>query len=236
MIIMSIIEYVEKLSDVYGVADFSKNRDRLIESYGEDICKYPYAIAIGHRMLEEIIEKIPLTYTDDTLAQEYLDEYFNSHQRVSRIADKIIKKIEDEGYSSIKLDVSGKNDELNLKMPFSNKASANLAGIGWLGKNNLLTTREFGPRITWATILTDAPLSDYANDIMESLCGDCTLCVEACPGNAIVDLPDPKKSYNPKKCGEYIFGRKDEGHPLACGMCLYICPYGNERSRKILEK
>lgn len=226
---MSIIEYVEKLSDMYGVADFSKNKKELIETYGEDICKYPYAIAIGHKMIEEIIESIPLTYTNDKLAQEYLDEYFNSHQRVSKIADKIVKKIENEGYDALVLDVSGKNEELNLKMPFSNKASAHLAGIGWLGKNNLLTTKEFGPRLTWATILTNAPLADYAGDIMESPCGDCVICVKACPGKAIKDLPDPKESYNPQKCGEFLMKRKDEGHPVACGMCLFICPYGNKK-------
>lgn len=229
------MEVVENLSDVYGVADFSKDKDKLIESYGEDICRYPYAIAIGHLMKEDIIENIPLTYNDDRLAQEYLDEYYNSHQRVSRISDKIIDEINNEGFDALKLDVSGNNEELDLKMPFSNKASANLAGIGWLGKNNLLTTREYGPRLTWATILTNAPLDEYAGSPMKSLCDDCTICVTACPGKAIVDLSDPKESYSPQKCGEFLMKRKDEGHPVACGMCLYICPYGNEKTRKIME-
>ena len=187
---MSIIKYVEKLSDVYGVADFSKNKKKLIEAYGEDICIYPYAIAIGHKMIEEIIENIPQTYTNDKLAQEYLDEYFNSHQRVSKIADKIVSKIKEEGYDAIVLDVSGKNEKLKL---------------------------------------TNAPLGDYAGDVMESPCGDCTICVKACPGKAISDLPDPKQSYSPEKCGEYLMKRKDEGHPVACGMCLFICPYGNKK-------
>jgi len=230
---MKIIKKLEELSDVYGIADFDKNREELVDSYGEDICKYPYAIAIGHKMLEEIIEKIPRTYTDDELAQEYLDEYYNSHQRVAAIAKEILSCIEDEGYCGVILDVSGMSDELELKKAFSNKASANLAGIGWLGKNNLLTTLEYGPRLTWATILTDAPLKEYAGTPMQSQCGNCKICVKACPGNAIVDLPDPSKSYNPEKCGEFIFKRQDEGHPLACGMCLFICPYGNEKVEKI---
>lgn len=131
---MSIVEYIESLSDVYGIADFSIEKEELMDMYGEDICKYPYAIAIGHKMIEEIIEKIPLTYTDDDLAKEYLDEYYNSFQRVSKIADKIIDYIQNEGFNAIKLDVSGTNPELNLKKPFSNKASANLSGIGWLEK------------------------------------------------------------------------------------------------------
>lgn len=233
---MYIMEYVESLSDICGVANFLDSKDELIEFYGEDILKYPYAISIGHKMLEDIIEKIPLTYNDDELAQEYLDEYFNSHLRVSAISQKVVKFIQDEGYNAIELDVSGSNPELDLKVPFSNKASANLAGIGWLGKNNLLTTREFGPRLSWSTVLTDAPLAEYAGKRIESQCGDCTLCVNACPGKAITDLPDPSKSYSPIKCGEYLNKRKEDGHRVACGMCLYICPYGNDKSRKIMER
>ena len=232
---MQLLEYMDSLCDIYGIADFNKNKDKLIDTYGEDICKYPYAIAIGHKMIEEIIESIPLTYNDDKLAQQYLDEYFNSFQRVSKIADKIIKFIEDEGYNAIKLDVSGRNDKLDLKMSFSNKASAHLAGIGWLGKNNLLTTIPYGPRLTWATILTDMPLKEYAGEPMDSPCGDCTICVKACPGDAIIDHPDPKVSYSPKKCGEFLSKRKDEGHPVACGMCLYICPYGNKKVAQITK-
>ncbi|RAP44846.1 MAG: hypothetical protein BZ135_07375 [Methanosphaera sp. rholeuAM6] len=232
---MNIIEYARSLSDICGVADFMQNREELVEVYGEDICKYPYAIAIGHKMLEEIIETIPLTYNDDELAKKYLDEYYDSHKRVSAISQKIVKFIRNAGFDAIELDVSGTAPELNLKVPFSNKASANLAGIGWLGKNNLLTTEEFGPRLSWSTILTNAPLSEYAGKSMESLCGDCTICVNACPGKAIVDLPDPKESYSPQKCGEFIMGRKEEGRPLACGMCLYICPYGNRKTRTLLK-
>lgn len=230
---MRVIELLENLSDIYGIADFNKNKDELIENYGEDICRYPYAIAIGHKMIEEIIEKIPLTYNDDKLAQEYLDEYFNSHQRVSKIAGKVANLIKEEGYHAVILDVSGKSEELNLKQSFSNKASANLAGIGWLGKNNLLTTEEFGPRLTWATILTDMPLSDYAGEPRESLCDDCTICVKACPGKAIIDDSNPKISYSPEKCGEFLFKRRDEGHPVACGMCLYICPFGNSKVEQL---
>ncbi|OED30135.1 hypothetical protein NL43_04320 [Methanosphaera sp. WGK6] len=233
---MQIMEYIESLTDVCGIADLNKDNKKLIKTYGKDICKYPYAIVIGHKMNEDIIETIPLTYNDDKLAKKYNDEYYNSHKRASNIAKKINNYIQNEGYDGIILDVSGKSDEINLKQSFSNKASAHIAGVGWLGKNNLLTTKEFGPRLTWVTILTNAPLGEYTGVEMESLCDECTLCVNACPGNAIVDLPDPSKSYSPEKCGKYIMSRRDEGHPMACGMCLYICPYGNNKSRKILEK
>lgn len=230
---MNIMEYVKSLSDVYGVADFRKDKKQLTETYGKDICMYPYAIVIGHRLNEEIVSKIPLTYNDDTLAQEYLDEYYNSFQRISKIAHKIEDYIKNEGYNSIILNEIDKYDNIHLKTIFSNKASANIAGVGWIGKNNLLVTKEFGPRLTWSTIITDAPLEEYVGSSIDSLCGDCDICVKACPGDAIVNLDNPKKSYSPKKCGDYIIGRKNEGHPTACGMCLYICPYGNKKVEKV---
>ncbi|MCI5866495.1 MAG: hypothetical protein SOZ23_01230 [Methanosphaera sp.] len=230
---MDIMQYTENLTDICGVAHLMEDKERLIETYGDDICKYPYAIVVGHLMDHDIIESIPLSYNDDKIAQDYLDEYFNSHQRAAKIADKIADFIKKQGFDAIVLDVSGDSDEVNLKMPFSNKASANIAHIGWLGKNNLMITKEFGPRLTWVTILTNADLKDYIKDEQDSLCGDCKLCVNACPGNAICDDQDPRKSYDPVACGEYLKQRRDDGHPVACGMCLYICPYGNEKTAKL---
>ncbi|ABC56970.1 MULTISPECIES: 4Fe-4S double cluster binding domain-containing protein [Methanosphaera] len=223
-----LMDYVKSLSDVCGVADFRKDSQQLIETYGQDICKYPYAIVIGHRLNEEIVSKIPLSYNDDDIAEEYQNEYFNSFKRISGISHKVEDYIHDLGYNCVILNELEKYEDIHLKTRFSNKASAKLAGIGWIGKNNLLTTREYGPRLTWSTIITDAPLSKYTGNVMESLCGDCNICVKACPGGAIVNLDNPRKSYSPIKCGDYIKSRKKEGHPTVCGMCLYICPYGNK--------
>lgn len=228
-----IMDYVETLADVCGVADLYKDKEILIDIYGEDICKYQYAIVIGHKMIEKIIEKIPLSYEDDIIAKKYLDEYYNSHKRAAKLAKKVADKIKEKGNHAIVLDVGGDTDEINLKIPFSNKASAHISGVGWIGKNDLLITPEFGPRLTWVTILTDEPLAKYVKDEMNSLCDDCVLCVNACPAGAIKDLSDPKLSYDSHKCGEYIMKHHNEGHPLVCGMCLYICPYGNKKTAKI---
>ena len=129
---MDIMQYTENLTDICGVAHLMEDKERLIETYGDDICKYPYAIVVGHLMDHDIIESIPLSYNDDKIAQDYLDEYFNSHQRAAKIADKIADFIKKQGFDAIVLDVSGDSDEVNLKMPFSNKASANIAHIGYI--------------------------------------------------------------------------------------------------------
>ena len=65
---------------------------------------------------------------------------------------------------------------------FSHKLAAHLAGLGWIGKSCLLVTLEVGPRVRWASVLTDAPL--MAGEPLEERCGECRGCVEVCPAGA----------------------------------------------------
>src|SRR5512141_1188986 len=67
---------------------------------------------------------------------------------------------------------------------FNHKMAATSAGIGWIGKNGLLINPDFGPRLSFATVLTDARLRPDA-PIEACLCGECSLCVEHCPSQAI---------------------------------------------------
>ncbi|MCK9565162.1 MAG: hypothetical protein M0Q43_03825 [Methanothrix sp.] len=63
---------------------------------------------------------------------------------------------------------------------FSHKLAAHMAGLGWIGKSCLLITPEAGPRVRWASVLTDAPMkaTGYA---MAERCGECRKCVDVCP-------------------------------------------------------
>lgn len=58
------------------------------------------------------------------------------------------------------------------------------AGLGFIGRNNLLITHEFGPRVRLAAVITDAVL-EASTRHAESKCGTCTACIEKCPGKAI---------------------------------------------------
>jgi epoxyqueuosine reductase len=58
------------------------------------------------------------------------------------------------------------------------------AGLGVIGKNRLLLTHKWGPRVRLGAVVTDAPL--IADQPMkERLCDDCDLCVQSCPGQAL---------------------------------------------------
>jgi epoxyqueuosine reductase len=66
---------------------------------------------------------------------------------------------------------------------FNHKMAATTAGLGWIGKNGLLISPDYGPRLSLVTVLTDAPLAPDP-PMEHSLCGDCTLCVQYCPSRA----------------------------------------------------
>ncbi len=113
---------------------------------------------------------------------------------------------------------------------FNHKMAATSAGLGWIGKNGLLISLDYGPRLSLATVLTDAPL-ETDRPMEHGLCGDCALCVTHCPSHAItgaewsrsapfVELVrlDACRSHKETK-------RLTEGKPN-CGLCINICPYG----------
>lgn len=118
--------------------------------------------------------------------------------------------------------------------PVQEKAWAQQAGIGWVGKHSNLITRDYGSWVFLAEILTDLDLpSDSPHT---SHCGTCTRCIEACPTDAIVD----PYVVDANRCIAYhtIENRVDEipseiahnmhGWVAGCDICQDVCPW-NQR-------
>lgn len=123
---------------------------------------------------------------------------------------------------------------------FSHKTAATCSGLGWVGKNGLIINKEYGPRLSWATVLTDAPLEPDI-PVKTSLCGKCELCVKHCPSGAITgrewSLADPfaqvvlyEKCRSLKK-NRHVFEEKPN-----CGLCVNICPFARQNNRLTLKK
>jgi len=77
---------------------------------------------------------------------------------------------------------------------------AQAAGLGVLGKNNLLITPLLGPRVRLGALVTTA-LLDPDKPFIEDLCRDCEACIVACPGNA---LSEPGRTHT-GRCVRQIF-------------------------------
>ena len=114
----------------------------------------------------------------------------------------------------------------------SHKAAATSAGLGWVGKNGLLISPEYGPRLSLATVLTDAPFATGI-PVEFSMCGDCNLCKEFCPSGAITGWEwsrlDPYvKLISADRCGPHKKKSRALNGKPNCGLCVNICPYGRK--------
>ena len=116
------------------------------------------------------------------------------------------------------------------------KDAAVYAGLGVVGKNNLLLDRDWGPRVRLRAVLiegnlpSDQPLEDF------NPCQDCPMpCREACPENAFAlgeyDRPRCIQRLNADRAHPIDSGQTDsEGSPILvtdwCRRCEFACPVG----------
>jgi epoxyqueuosine reductase len=115
---------------------------------------------------------------------------------------------------------------------FSHKTAATCSGLGWIGKNGLLINRKYGAKLTWATVLTNAPF-ETDRPISESECGECDFCVRHCPSGAINGLhwsaKEPMKELVAyEKCRSLKKKRIPLNGKPNCGLCSVICPYSRK--------
>ena len=107
---------------------------------------------------------------------------------LSRLQGLTVAWLSSRGYRNLSIppDSDRQNDKLitRLYKLFCHKTAATCSGLGWVGKNGLVINRQYGSRLSWATVLTNAPL-EADQPMRESECGDCDLCVTHCPSGAI---------------------------------------------------
>jgi len=106
------------------------------------------------------------------------------------------------------------------------KDAAALAGIGPIGKNNLLITKEYGSQIRLSAIVTTAPLI-LGKPVYESrFCEECNICIDACPVNALKN-----GVYDKKVCRDYNYSNwkiLSTYTRLWCNKCIEACPVGKK--------
>ena len=118
--------------------------------------------------------------------------------------------------------------------PLMERDFAQLAGIGWIGKNTLLLHRQMGSYFFLAAVLTDIELE--ADDPFRSdHCGTCTACLDACPTGAF----EKPHVLNASKCISYltiehrgtIAAELSEGMGdwlFGCDVCQMVCPWNRK--------
>jgi epoxyqueuosine reductase len=221
-------------ADFYGVADLTVAKEAITAQGGPDIAVYPRAISIGIRLMDPIVDMLPHRDRRAVAVSYRTHCYDVINDRLDLMISKVSSRLQREGYKAYPITASMRVDDEHICAIFSHKMAAHLAGLGWIGKSCLLVTPEAGPRVRWATILTDAPLK--AGIPMDVKCGTCRECVDICPQGAFsgrnFEESEPREArYDAFKCQEYLRSLEKLtgfGGYGVCGMCLYICPHGRK--------
>ena len=200
---------------LFGVADLRsfKKEGILLPSPLRD--QLSFGISIGYHLSDAILEGIENQPTP---------LYFHHYQRVNILLDTIgliiSSMIQDLGYQAMPIPASQIVDWKNQRGHLSHKHMARAAGLGWIGRNNLLVTEKFGSRIRLVTILTDLPLT--VDSPSSGNCCSCRACLSVCPAGAIVDR---QEDFNHLRCYEQLrtFAKTLHFSHNICGICVKAC-------------
>lgn len=117
-------------------------------------------------------------------------EFNEKENGTDKLADWTADFIIAKGYKAFSqsennLNSHGFFNETTKTTPLPHKKIAILAGLGWIGKDNLLVTREYGSAFCMCSVLTDAPLPAENKPLVMPKCGECTVCRDICPTGVI---------------------------------------------------
>jgi len=201
-------------ASLFGVADITplKKDFHLSHALMKDL---PYGISIGVRLSDRILEEI-----EDRPTKLYYHHYRQMNMLLDHIALRLTLHIQKEGHNAIPIPASQLIDWEKQTGHLSHKKVGQLAGIGWIGRNNLLVNPQHGARMRLVTVLTDMPLP--TDKPCEEDCGDCKECIAVCPVNAIKER---QEDFDHMKCYELLreFQKKGYVGQYICGICVKAC-------------
>ncbi len=227
-----------------AITDLIPDKDNYIVGYADlqDLIKdkypYRYAVVIAKKMDDGIIDAIA---EGPTL--EYFNLYKSSNEELSHIAQEISSEMTSRGIDNHAVIATGDDRERdadyakNLRYKFSHKMAATRAGLGWIGKTDLLISNKFGPRVRFASVLTNYKFSEIGEPITKSRCGKCNICVERCPAQAANGKlwnsnVSRDEFYDAHKCMamcRQLSMANFQKEATICGICVSVCPFGKKK-------
>ena len=197
-----------------GIADVSSVREtfRLPEKLRN---RFDRAFALGKCLLDTVLDDI-----DDHPTPLYFHHYRQLNFFLDRAAFLLASEIQASGFLALPVPASQVLDGEKQTAHVSHKKIAVLAGLGHIGRNNLLVHPTFGSRIRLVTILTNMPLEAGAPS--DADCGSCVDCLASCPARAIKTRPE---DFDHRACFEKLeeFRRLRFVSQHICGICVKAC-------------
>ncbi len=182
-----------------------------------------HVIVLGHAMDFDLVATYPSALAGASTGLEY------SHE--AAIVIQLATYIRNLGFQAI----ASMNDTA-LVIPYAVKA-----GLGEYGRNQMVITPQFGPRVRFSKIFTSLPLiADTPKPLgIRQYCDICTKCADACPPKALPFGPPEaggpnqstiagvkKWSADCEKCFGYWAKLKSD-----CAICMRVCPFNRRNDR-----
>ncbi|MAG97353.1 MAG: reductive dehalogenase domain-containing protein [Alphaproteobacteria bacterium] len=180
-------------------------------------------IVLGHEMERSLVQAYPSALAAAATGREY------SHE--AAIVTSLASFINGLGFRAV-----ATSNDTALAIPYAIQA-----GLGEYGRNQMVITKEFGPRVRFSKVFTDLPLvHDKPTRFgVGETCNACTKCAEACPPKALPKGPPQevgpdrsnvsgvtKWSADCNKCFTYWTKLRAD-----CAICMRVCPYNRDYSK-----
>jgi len=220
-------------ADLVGITEFD---ERWVYTHASDIASKTHdekpndlpegltsVIVLGHGMDRDLVRTYPSALAAAATGREY--------SREAAIVSSLASFIRSLGYAA----VASSNDTA-LTIPFAIKA-----GMGEYGRNQMVITPEFGPRVRFSKVMTDLPLShDRPRRAgVTEYCNICTKCADSCPPKALPHGPPQpvgpnrstikgvtKWSADCEKCFRYWTKLRAD-----CAICMRVCHFNMDYSK-----
>lgn len=186
----------------------------------------PYAVSFTVPLSDKIIDGI-----DEAPTHTYFHHYRSVNTLIDNLSLRAGLMLGSEGYGYVPIAASQSVN--GLQGIFSHKYAAYLSGLGYVGRSGLFISSKYGPRVRLGTILTDYPFVCDAKP-MPFDCGECRLCVNACPAMAISGedwRPGDEREViiDAKACSDHMKKAYQHiGRGVVCGICMCVCPKGRK--------
>ncbi|MFA5388821.1 MAG: 4Fe-4S binding protein [Candidatus Omnitrophota bacterium] len=205
---------VDSGASLFGVAGIEGLKKEFL--FPDEILKdLKYTISLGLRLSDGILEGVTSFPT-----KIYYHHYRQANAVLDQIAFKVSNFIQGKGYKALPVPASQIVDWEKQTAHLSHKKIGESAGLGFIGRNNLLVNPGIGSRFRLVSILTNMPLEPDKK--LEENCGECRLCVSVCPAGAI---KEKKEDFDHIKCFEKLkeFRNKRLVDQFICGVCVKAC-------------
>lgn len=215
-----VLAEVEAYARSLGISGIGYTKVKETHMFKESIVLFKYAMVFTMEMKKSEIEHAPSKRTN----QEVFRTYYELGRAVNLISDFLREK----GFNAQPIPAIGNN--LNLSV------MARDAGLGVFGKNGLLITKDYGPSVRIAAVLTDIENlfmnQEFNYEWIQNFCNTCNACVKKCPVNAIYEKPiifedGSEQHIDYKKCA--VPFTKQHG----CTLCIKECTFFKSNYEKI---